>query len=337
MLGQKKEIFLRRRTVNGQDNRSLPYQTRLSLFVKIINGLSLSRAFDCLFTYQKKQGAIIQTRQGKVDKNLFNYLMKRNQTSFSDLRSRSPIKGSKSIYSRNSRSRTPVKRLRVRRKNKNGSMANFGKGRVDMDGNNLNVYGLGGNRMNRRGTRNLYRSQNLTQNPNFFKLTSDKEIPLSSKNIIKSSNNRKIILKNNFLDRITSHKHLDLKETLPSFSNAGKSSKALMMDTTYFQNKLKEFKWKYPKLNNEELRRLIIVENTGFRLRRLFMYKNKASRAEGFFMLNKNSLRIKHMRLTTMYLGKLLNSIFNKNVEGCLLYTSPSPRDGLLSRMPSSA
>ena len=26
-----------------------------------------------------------------------------------------------------------------------------------------------------------------------------------------------------------------------------------------------------------------------------------------------------------------------KRVKGCLLYTSPSPRDGLLSRMPSSA
>ena len=25
------------------------------------------------------------------------------------------------------------------------------------------------------------------------------------------------------------------------------------------------------------------------------------------------------------------------SVKGCLLYTSPSPRDGLLSRMPSSA
>ena len=25
------------------------------------------------------------------------------------------------------------------------------------------------------------------------------------------------------------------------------------------------------------------------------------------------------------------------NIGGCLLYTSPSPRDGLLSRMPSSA
>ena len=29
-----------------------------------------------------------------------------------------------------------------------------------------------------------------------------------------------------------------------------------------------------------------------------------------------------------------IGSTFN---EGCLLYTSPSPRDGLLSRMPSSA
>ena len=27
----------------------------------------------------------------------------------------------------------------------------------------------------------------------------------------------------------------------------------------------------------------------------------------------------------------------NLNIKGCLLYTSPSPRDGLLSRMPSSA
>ena len=26
-----------------------------------------------------------------------------------------------------------------------------------------------------------------------------------------------------------------------------------------------------------------------------------------------------------------------KEINGCLLYTSPSPRDGLLSRMPSSA
>ena len=31
-----------------------------------------------------------------------------------------------------------------------------------------------------------------------------------------------------------------------------------------------------------------------------------------------------------------LNEIVN-TLQGCLLYTSPSPRDGLLSRMPSSA
>ena len=33
----------------------------------------------------------------------------------------------------------------------------------------------------------------------------------------------------------------------------------------------------------------------------------------------------------------LLLRVFQRSDEGCLLYTSPSPRDGLLSRMPSSA
>ena len=32
-----------------------------------------------------------------------------------------------------------------------------------------------------------------------------------------------------------------------------------------------------------------------------------------------------------------LDNILKKAVSSCLLYTSPSPRDGLLSRMPSSA
>ena len=35
--------------------------------------------------------------------------------------------------------------------------------------------------------------------------------------------------------------------------------------------------------------------------------------------------------------GKLLYEKSASNVKRCLLYTSPSPRDGLLSRMPSSA
>ena len=30
-------------------------------------------------------------------------------------------------------------------------------------------------------------------------------------------------------------------------------------------------------------------------------------------------------------------SAYHDPIDGCLLYTSPSPRDGLLSRMPSSA
>ena len=39
-------------------------------------------------------------------------------------------------------------------------------------------------------------------------------------------------------------------------------------------------------------------------------------------------------------LGEIVESLENGGLtlaESCLLYTSPSPRDGLLSRMPSSA
>ena len=34
---------------------------------------------------------------------------------------------------------------------------------------------------------------------------------------------------------------------------------------------------------------------------------------------------------------QIVNKVPNEMAKGCLLYTSPSPRDGLLSRMPSSA
>ena len=43
----------------------------------------------------------------------------------------------------------------------------------------------------------------------------------------------------------------------------------------------------------------------------------------------------KNLMLTTMY-GQI-PAVDLGNGETCLLYTSPSPRDGLLSRMPSSA
>ena len=37
------------------------------------------------------------------------------------------------------------------------------------------------------------------------------------------------------------------------------------------------------------------------------------------------------------YDGAIANTATAIGIHGCLLYTSPSPRDGLLSRMPSSA
>ena len=36
-------------------------------------------------------------------------------------------------------------------------------------------------------------------------------------------------------------------------------------------------------------------------------------------------------------LNGILPKLANQSTQACLLYTSPSPRDGLLSRMPSSA
>ena len=41
--------------------------------------------------------------------------------------------------------------------------------------------------------------------------------------------------------------------------------------------------------------------------------------------------------MQVMHEVEALNGGLNDTIKACLLYTSPSPRDGLLSRMPSSA
>ena len=43
------------------------------------------------------------------------------------------------------------------------------------------------------------------------------------------------------------------------------------------------------------------------------------------------------VRAFNIYVYNFANAALNVQVIACLLYTSPSPRDGLLSRMPSSA
>ena len=44
-----------------------------------------------------------------------------------------------------------------------------------------------------------------------------------------------------------------------------------------------------------------------------------------------------HLSITNLETRSMFSAIFKGWFKGCLLYTSPSPRDGLLSRMPSSA
>eukprot|EP01016_Furgasonia_blochmanni_P005102 TRINITY_DN11980_c0_g1_i1.p1 TRINITY_DN11980_c0_g1~~TRINITY_DN11980_c0_g1_i1.p1 ORF type:complete len:100 (+),score=24.53 TRINITY_DN11980_c0_g1_i1:64-363(+) len=62
------------------------------------------------------------------------------------------------------------------------------------------------------------------------------------------------------------------------------------------------------------------------------------------YIFDRNQLQLRHARLIGM--DQKSEVIVTYTVEGlavakalmgCLLYTSPSPRDGLLSRMPSSA
>ena len=53
-------------------------------------------------------------------------------------------------------------------------------------------------------------------------------------------------------------------------------------------------------------------------------------------------VRLELSLLDTIDMGKTINDTYNADLPTsidniCLLYTSPSPRDGLLSRMPSSA
>ena len=58
---------------------------------------------------------------------------------------------------------------------------------------------------------------------------------------------------------------------------------------------------------------------------------------------NINQRQISIKEVMEYYLDRIekfnpdLNAIVLLKDRGCLLYTSPSPRDGLLSRMPSSA
>ena len=55
------------------------------------------------------------------------------------------------------------------------------------------------------------------------------------------------------------------------------------------------------------------------------------------YQSNTNKLIEKGIQSNTQHGRAVIAGVVNAVADGCLLYTSPSPRDGLLSRMPSSA
>ena len=55
----------------------------------------------------------------------------------------------------------------------------------------------------------------------------------------------------------------------------------------------------------------------------------------GFWEIKKNDITNRYYAFSS-FPGEI-KEFYDSQLDPCLLYTSPSPRDGLLSRMPSSA
>ena len=77
---------------------------------------------------------------------------------------------------------------------------------------------------------------------------------------------------------------------------------------------------------------------------KLRLYNSLTNRKEDFSPIDDSNVRVYTCGPTVYnyaHIGNarppLVSDILVKLLKYCLLYTSPSPRDGLLSRMPSSA
>ena len=75
-------------------------------------------------------------------------------------------------------------------------------------------------------------------------------------------------------------------------------------------------------------KKLIACANIFNNIQSVFSWKNKVNFSKEVIIMGKTTKKLQ---------TKIILEVKRIHSYNCLLYTSPSPRDGLLSRMPSSA
>lgn len=100
------------------------------------------------------------------------------------------------------------------------------------------------------------------------------------------------------------------------YSSNSQQNDTQLISKKYSKYKFDDFAKRYPKLNEQEIYRLIHFENSFQKLAKLSKFKLSTHVADGFYLLESLNKKRKHQRLKAMFLYKIINSIFNKNVEG---------------------
>lgn len=128
-MSDKEEVNITVTTNQLSSSKVSQYQRGLNRFIKIYRKLELSVTFDSIWKLQKKKSISTQKlKSANMNRNMFNYILKRKQLQLSELRSKSPFRGgNKSRYGDELHSRAG-KRAYMKSRGKSRKFRKWGKG-----------------------------------------------------------------------------------------------------------------------------------------------------------------------------------------------------------------